>query len=227
MAKSKKSAQSRRASAEGRPYFVRNPLGAIDPQVMRKALSDCAVEQVAEFPKLVEQVRSLFKTASPLSILANTSVYGLQRPIREDGSSPIRASDEDTQQHHIELLQAIALTIPFGEWGREAAHPQQVQDSFDLAKALGNSFYQRRYAQIDQTIEPVEGRLQSIQERLRLNRQMVRNWGYYNTVISFSKEIYSPLDAKMREKLPVGPTEIIDLFSCLVKAVEERSQARW
>ncbi len=148
-------------------------------------------------------------------------MYGLSRLIDAQGASeklPIAL-----QQHHIELLQAVLLTVPASEWGASPALADALEMIHaDLPKLADTFLYQRLPTEAEATDDTAKAIL-SLQERIRLSTQGVRNWGYYQDVLRISKELYTPLDTIFSQKLGFAVSELIDVAAHIVKEYERRS----
>src|SRR5258707_1384853 len=66
----------------------------------------------------------------------------------------------------------------------------------------------------------------SLQERLRLQTQAVRNWGSYSQVIRMSTELYAPLDDAIRAKLGFSSSDLITTAQHMVSMLEGRINER-
>jgi hypothetical protein len=217
----------RTKSPKDGPFLFEHPLSGVDRDILRAAFSDQAKERAEAFPSLLEKGIALLKARSPTAILAITASYGLQVGVtsKEVGSNSLAGGQ--VGQHHIEILQALALALPADEWGAEFALPLHIQEAFDVAKELSDAFHLRRHAEINAIKDQDELTLRSIQERLRMHTQIVRNWGYFSDVVAISRSLHQPLDEVLKAKFGLTATEIVDLFVRLMRTIEERSTSRF
>ncbi len=216
----------RSKSAKDGPVLFEHHFSGVDRDALRAALADQAKKKTEAFPQLLEKAKALLKAQSPISILAVTACYGLQVGVTASEVGSKSLAGGSIGQHHIEILQALALSLPADEWGTGIATPDHIQEAFDVAKDLSDAFHQRRQAEITAIKDQDELTLRSLQERLRMHTQIVRNWGYFTDVVAITKDLHQPFDAAMQAKFGLTATQIIDLFVRLIRTIEERSTKR-
>lgn len=217
----------RKKHLESGPVLVKHPFSDVDRDALRAALTDLAIQKAAEFPGLLERARALLRARSPKDILATTAVYALQTGVTDERVGEHGFAGRDIGQHHVEILQALALSIPSAEWGTELALPEHIQQAFELTEALNDAFHMRRFSQIEGIEDQDELTVKAIQERLRLHTQIVRNWGYFSRVVAISKDLHAPFDQAVKAHLELTISDIIDLFLKIVRTVEERCTKRF
>jgi hypothetical protein len=115
--------RSRRKKRKGQSSRRREPklefssfsLGDTDPDAFKKTLLEAARQSVEDFPKTLEKIKGLLRDRDPIGFLASVAMYSLQSFVDAHGnqSRPSIA----LEQHHVELLQAVLLTLPPSEWG--------------------------------------------------------------------------------------------------------------
>lgn len=180
-----------------------------------------ARNNVAVFPNLIKNIYDIFRKTTPAGILATFGFYSARAAIGSNGT--MRSLNKDIQQHHIELLQALVLTLPVKEWGEGPSHGGIMQDVFDIVPKLSNAFFQMRLLEKEEAPDLQSRAISSLQESIRLHTQAVRNWGYYSEVIRISRELYSPLDGEIAATLGFTATDVIDIAEILVSEAERRS----
>ena len=138
---------------------------------------------------------ALLRAKDPLQILAVFAHYGLQGRVSARGASdkPLIAK---LQQHHVELLQAFALTIPMDQWGREPVTPKDILHAIDTVVDLGDAFHQRRLKAMEQERDLQARTVFAPQERLRMHTQIVRNWGYISPRLYRFRRSFTSLSMK-------------------------------
>jgi hypothetical protein len=161
----------------------------------------------------------------PPGILAVMASYGLQSAISDDGAA--KRLNSQLEQHHVELLQALTLMLPFAEWGGLPAEPTDIQKAIDTIVELAAAFHHRRFRAIEAETELPGRTVLALQEQLRLHTQIVRNWGYFSEVVQISLELYSPLDEVFRNTVGFGPSDLITTARQLVASLENRSVTRF
>ncbi|MBV7257940.1 hypothetical protein KCG44_14230, partial [Pacificimonas sp. WHA3] len=159
---------------------------------VRAAMVEGAAARAGTLPNVVASIRDRLTECDPSSALAIVALYGgnisPQNRKLEYGSYLT-----DIKQNHIELLQAITLTIPKEKWGQGVPTPEKIQVIIDSLKELGGIFLASRIA-VSDTSSNEESVLALIQERIRLHTQAVRNWGYFKEVLETLGKLYSEHD---------------------------------
>lgn len=221
-----------RATTSSSPFgfvLLDDPVQAMDDdhaEAFKAEQQTEAKKRAVAFPETIEAVREMFRTYAPDQVLSVTSGFALQTTATDTAVSEKSVGGPNLGQHHIELLQALALTMPAEEWGIDLGRPPGITRAFDLTETLNDSFHIRRYADIDKITNQGEMRIRSIQERLRLHTQIVRNWGYLDHVVAISKDLYGPFDPAIKAKFGLTATEIITLFVTMIRTIEVRSTKR-
>jgi hypothetical protein len=152
--------------------------------------------------------------------------YALQVGVSDRGVVAKRLSSQ-LEQHHVELLQALSLTLPFAEWGKLPAALADIQKAIDTIVELAEAFHIRRFKALEGEADLQARTVLELQERLRMNTQVVRNWGYFSDVAQISMELYAPLDALFRNVLGFGASDLITTARHLVALLESRSSERF
>ena len=166
-----------------------HPFSRMDPEVVKAALVAVADRKIDEFPKLLDVILQLFREKYPPHILSVVAGYGLQAGVSRSGVRKRLFSK--IEQHHVEVLQALALMLPKEEWGQSPAGPGDMQNAFDTIDQLADAFHDRRYKAIEQERDEQARAMLFLQECLRLHTQAVRNWGSYSQVVRISTELYA------------------------------------
>ena len=190
----------------------------------KRAITEAAKKSVEAFPVTLDRLQTLLKIHSPEGVLSSFAIYGLQGIVGKDGP---RGSTSDTQQHHAELLQAIILTIPEADWGPFPSKPDIMQTFFDDVPKLSDALFHKRLLEADDQEGADKKAIHSLQERVRLHTQAVRNWSYYQDIIRISRELYGPLDSELQTALGFGANDLISVAEALVKQLERRSNEHW
>ncbi len=196
-----------------------------DHAAFRKVMMESARVQVEQLPALFASFQQLFRDYDPEGLIASMAHYGLQRGIKDDGSKTAIASG--LEQHHIELLQAVMLTIPYEEWATTPSMPKAVQQVFDDLPSLSMAFLaQRIIAGRDLDTDDVQLRtIASLQERIRFHTHAVRNWGYFGDVVTIARDIYAPLDGVFLAHHGFAATDVIELARVMTAEMERRLNA--
>ncbi|CAN7419652.1 hypothetical protein LJR231_002697 [Phyllobacterium sp. LjRoot231] len=187
--------------------------------IFSDVLETQAGAMVAAFPALLAKLDTLLRTKSPTQMIAALAYYGLQTGVTESGTE-LHSLLPSVAQHHVELLQALALRIPENEWGHNILMPDDTQAVIDTVTQLADAFHQRRFLDSRVSDDLTEKTVKSLSEKLRLHRQLVRNWGYFSNVVRISNELYEPLNAGLQAKHGFSATDIITVGVALVKRLE-------
>ena len=199
----------------------------IDRDAHRAFSVDEARKAVAAFPGHIEAILAVFREAYPPHVIATIACWGMSQPAGPDMVST-KGLIEGIEQHHIELLQALLLTLERWEWGREPASNQQIQAAIDAVNALATAFHRRRMIQLEDLGDDLD-RLVSIglQERMRDHTQMVRNWGYYDDMVRIVRALHAPLDAAFAAHHGYSASDLVDIAEALVALHQERLGGRF
>lgn len=202
-----------------------NPFKGVDHERVVKAFTEAGERCEKEFREVLEQTLEIIGEHEPLHLLSVLSVYGLFRGMDEDGKVT-KEPEKHIQQHHVELVQALALSLAVEQKMRMPALPDRVQKIWDYLISLSNLFNQKRWADAQNAKTEEEKSLALVQEHLRLHTQAVRNWGYFKRVVNTIGRLYKPLNSVYKKQIGLEATAIINAFEYLVFHGEEEVN-RW
>ncbi|WAP70436.1 hypothetical protein [Jiella pelagia] len=212
---------ARLASNPNKIVFEKLDFGFGDQrEEFKSAILKSAREDVERYPELVDELTNLMKNRMPDGIVSTVAFYGTRAAINNKGES--RSLTKNIQQHHIELLQGIALTLPADEWGKIPSTAETIQTVFDIIPKLSDTFFKRRLIAKADEIDKVQRAIMSLQEKIRLHTQAVRNWGYFSEVKKICREVYAPLDDKLVAAVGYSFTDILDIAEAVHTAIDER-----
>jgi hypothetical protein len=215
-----------RSSDKDRGFvLMRHPFSGIEPQIIREALVGIGAKRAEAFHEMLGRLLDVLRTKYPPHALAILACWGLHAGVSDEGVSE-KTLIPYLDQHHVELLQALILTLPSEQWRIEPAAPEDIQNVLDTLTALTEAFYQRRYKLLEREPDTHARAVLALQERLRLHTQVVRNWAFHREVVAISTELYAPLDDKFRKDLGYSASELIALASCMVSTLESRTSER-
>ncbi|MCA6358103.1 hypothetical protein [Phenylobacterium sp.] len=206
--------------------FLRHPLSGVDRDDLQRALISVGQSAADAFPKLIDDILGHLKACSPLYVLSTMASWGLKASVSEAGASPTSIMS-NIQQHQVELLQALAMTLPPGDWGRGPSDPHRLTEIMDAIGKATDAFHHRRYLAMEQEHNPEERFIIGLQERMRVHTQVVRNWGYFSDVVQISTELYGALDNEFEAHHGFSPTDLIAVSRDLVKIIETRNSDRY
>lgn len=104
-------------------------------------------------------------------------------------------------QHHIEFCQALALQCAPDRFTMQPATPDVVQELWDAIKELSDVENLRHYSDVDAKRFDDENAVRALQENIRGNTRLVRNWGYFSQVTRISRELYQYFDEAVKKSL--------------------------
>ena len=205
--------------------FSRFSLGEASHAQFKKAILDAAKARVGEFPKTLELLKDRFRNHEPTGIMASFAMYALQ--VFLDAQGRTRRSPLNIEQHHVELLQAVLLMIPPKQWGSFPVTPPVMESVYDNVPKLAATFFHQRLLAGDAVSDDQELAVLSLQERIRLHTQAVRNWGYYGDVIKITTELYGLLDAGFKAYYSFGVCDLVEVMRSVVAEYERRANEHW
>ncbi|WP_156477968.1 hypothetical protein, partial [Acetobacter malorum] len=179
-----------------------------------------AHKDVEEYPVLLNELLSILKEKTPADIISTFAFYGARAAI--DSRGKIQPLAQEIQQHHIELLQGIILTLPVAEWGYDPFITESMQAVYDSVPKLADTIFKRRLLTNAEEADENQRAIMSLQEKIRLHTQAIRNWGYFSEVKKICREIYVPLDRNLETAFGYTFSDILDVAEALLGVIEER-----
>lgn len=202
-----------------------HPFNRVDREALRAALHERGQGLRDELPAVLARLLGYFRDHEPAIILSTLAFYGSFHAVTPEG--PAGKSFLPTiEQHHLELLQALALSIPADEAGHLPPPPGLVQQVIDDVEVLTQAFAWSRLFVASDTASEEEIALASLQERLRLHTQIVRNWGYVHQVRQMSSELYGSIDPELEKAAGFTAKDVIEVIAHMVRLYEERASHR-
>ena len=183
-------------------------------------------ESQTRFPELVTALLGHLQDRYPPHIIATLSYYGLSNMVTDDGVSD-RPPVGNIRQHHIEILQALALTLSMEQWGNPPATPTVIQSIIDKTRDLTEAFWTKRMVALKRDRDRQQHIALQLCEQLRAHTQIIRNWGYLPTMVEISTQLYSPLDSQLKRNYGFTASDLIAVASALIHILETRANERW
>jgi len=165
-----------------------HPFNRVEHETLRAALIERGKDAVAQLPSILAKILERFRSHDPIVLLSTLGFYGSLQGVSADGPEG-KTIVPIVEQHHLELLQALALTIPQTEVGHLPPPPGLIQGAIEDVGILSDAFAWSRLGDVREGESEEQHALTSLQERLRLHTQMVRNWGYVHQVRLLSSEL--------------------------------------
>ena len=205
--------------------LIAHPFNGMNPEDLKAALVAYAAKQSEEFPKLLQETFDLLKRKYPPLLIAIVASYSLQAGVTDGGE--IQTFNTEIMQHHVEVLQALALTMTAEEWGTDPPTGEDVAAVMKTLKGLADAFHARRFSALEKEQDEQARAVLSMQEKLRIHTQAVRNWGSFSQVVRITTELYAPLDDALRAQKGFSVTDLIVTARHTVEMLEERTSARF
>lgn len=219
--KPKKQVAARRPGNPNRIIFQKIDFGNGNRhKEFKQAVLKSAREDVEKYPALLDRLFGVLKEYIPESVISTFGFYGTRASMNDKGET--RALAEGIEQHHIELLQGIALTLPAAEWGKAPSTPEVVQTVFDIVPQISDTIFKRRLIAEADEVDDGQKALMALQEKIRLQTQAVRNWGYFSEVKLICRELYTPLDTRLDAAVGYTFSDILDVSETILATIEQR-----
>lgn len=186
----------------------------------KQALLKSAREDVEKYPALLDQLLGVLKEHMPENVVSTFAFYGSRAAINNKGET--RTLTKGVEQHHIELLQGMVLTLPVAQWGEAPSTADVLQTVFDSVPQLCDTIFKRRLMAEADEADDRQKALMALQEKIRLHTQAVRNWGYFSEVKQICRELYSSLDAKLEAVMGYTFSDILDVSESVLTKIEQR-----
>lgn len=202
------------------------PLNGMDRATLQAALAERGRTAEAQLPAALERLLTSLRTVDPWSVVATVGFYGTLQGVGPEGPTG-KTFVGNIEQHHVELLAALALTVPDTELSGGLPTPDVVQAAFEDIVVLADAFAWARLGKGDERPNEEGFALASLQELLRLHTQVVRNWGYAHQVLHISAELYGSVDAELEQAIGVKATDVVTVIGAMAQLFEQRASERF
>ena len=187
-----------------------------DESDRKQLVKDANVSYRNSLREIMETLSRVF----PLGVLTCMAHYGLQIAIDRKGHQ--RKITAGVEQFHVELLQAIVLSVPLNRWGRDLPS-SYLSRIIELVGHLSSSSMMKQIPVGNMNDEVEDMALRNIQVRIRLHTQGVRNSDYYRYTIREANDLYRTLDPMSIKTVGFGFTDIILVTHIIVRELERRN----
>ncbi|MEM7063474.1 MAG: hypothetical protein AAF572_09970 [Cyanobacteria bacterium P01_B01_bin.77] len=174
----------------------------------------------------LQRIKEIIQLYDPLILISSLAFYGLTTAVGDQGIQT-KDSDYEIYQPHIEILQGLILQSSIDDLRELPFGPNIVQEIRDSLTNLMSAHSFREISQMTENIDPQEGEIKLLQQWIRSNTKMVRNWGYFSQVKSISQEIYEHFDDSLLEVYGFKASSVIKLFKTLLNEIESANQNRF
>lgn len=214
--------------SDGGPVLtsIENPLSSLTREQQESLIEKISSESKVKLKEGIDDLKEFLCEYCPLTTLSIVSTYSLSQGVSDDGvvnkESPI-----GVEQFHVELLQALILTIPKDSLGTKMPTNRDIEVVFELIKEIqqNSSLSRYRTAELNQSNE--EKAISTIQELLRAHTQIVRNWGFNSQIKTIITELYTYFDFEVNNIFGFTVTDTIKVFSHLVSSGEQKLTERY
>lgn len=202
------------------PYFFTDPLSELPREDLIKALIKLGENADEALPTSKDRVCDLLRRYDPLLTLSKLAAHCLSVGVSDSGQPVSKESSDKPQQSHVELAQAILLTINPRDLSHTPIPDEQFQEVWDQLVVLNRLFANARYRSLAQITDDGSRFTNMLVEHLRVHTQFVRNWGYLSHVKEILIQLYGPLDISFKQLHGVGVSNIINMFAKMITAIE-------
>ena len=184
---------------------------------------DTAIQTAGpDFGKALKDLDAAVKRVPPFDLICFNSLYFLSVVA---GTNPEFNRPEGIFQHHVELMQAVALRQPIEEAKPEVNNQEGVDDVTAAATAVVNGFIILETARIARAKGGEETRRKMALASLRLYAAVVRGNAYHSALKPAIVKLFGPLSGPLHERLGVSAVSLVEWWWAVSEEMEERLQS--
>jgi hypothetical protein len=178
-----------------------SPFGALSDDERRRLTEEIGAQGEEAFRRSLNELERQLLQIDPLQLLAMFAFYDLSGP----GGFAEEVSRKDLLlQHQVEVVQALALRSRLDDYtGLPVLHPP-FHAIRQLVREVTSAFAFRRFKGVDPGAADAVLEKQWAIERIRLDTQALRNWGYsdqmFRIVTSLSPTSSLPTQASIASR---------------------------
>jgi len=210
------------------PVFqvMQHPFANLSDDERKQLIKDIAENSEKVYLESVTKIKDILTDYDPIILLSILASYGLTVPVGDEGLKK-KDSELEIKQAHLELCQAFALQINPNNLKRGPFGPDIVREVWETIPSLMQAHNFRKISEQKDDATDDEKAVNLVQQSIRGNTQMVRNWGYFSQVKQISQEIYEPFDDPINDKYGFTASNVIELFKYLINEIEERNSTKF
>lgn len=216
--KSRLKRERREAAEKGSKAFklspINHPLADIPFKERVKAFVDFGKDQGEKFPESIEKLQAVIRKSGPIGTLSVLAYYGVTSGVTDAGEFSQILGDK-VLPAHIELMQALYLQVPVSEISTKPPVPNIIQEAFDGVIEASSQFHAKRFTQISKATDNKDRARLAVQESIRSATQMLRNWGYYESVKAIAVELMVPLEGRFETVHGFKSSDLVKIFDQL------------
>jgi hypothetical protein len=198
---------------------LENPFAHLSEAERLQLVTDIAKQHGDDYNAKLRRIEEIIRSANPRDVLAHYAFYDLL--LLEQLDSKRETARERLQQHNVELLQALYLTLPIAKISPKPLRPHVFAELSDCLQSLAPAFSLRRLASKppNPSVLPIE--------LIRMHTQTIRNRGYPDQIFKFLKEVFRPLDADMAKVSGIKPSLLVAMVLKLIRKMEDAGNAKF
>lgn len=201
-------------------YNVPNPLRDLSDDQREEFLSKMIEDANEKTSILIDDIVKIFSKVEPLSLIAILSMQALVIGITKEGE--LAEKNDEIHQFHIEILQAIFLSIPHEEIGYLPPTPSVIYELTEKITSLGSHASISRFPKSINDTSTEEKAIENIQLLLRTSTQSIRNWSYQDKMKSLTSELYSRFENDISKNFGFKPNDVIFIFETLMNSIQNK-----
>lgn len=198
-------------------FKISNPFEDLTPDQIKDVFISIGEDASNKFHEYLSTISELLTEIEPFYLLSVLTFYGLSDKIDNDGKR--LRSETKIEQSYVELTQALLIKL-FSNEEDHLCRPETIQKIIDILPEINRSFFNKRMLSIKNADSKEQRAILALQEKVRVHTQVVRNWGYHQSVLAICKAIFSELDDIFIKSCGITALQLIDLFEFWVDNLE-------
>lgn len=209
-----------RQQEEFKLYPFSSPFEGQSAEEVILLLQQLGEEAEQQFAEAFQQLQEQLLKVDPCQLLSEFACAYLTTSV---GKTPtVSGHAKPLSQHHIELLQALALQHGGDEFAGESQLGLEAATIQHLVEEVGRTSHVRRLKNLSSNLSLQERQRLSTLELMRSQTQIIRNWGYPQQITQIVSDLLIPLDGAIQQRLGVKATDLITMFRELIALIERR-----
>lgn len=214
--------KARKSGSVRKGYFrATNPFAALSEEQRQAASRAFAAHHDAQYVEAFGELTRRLQDVDPIQTLAHFAFYDLTI---FEAYPDVQSQYKAAGQHHVELLQALFLSIPAGQLARKPASAGDLLEISRLVSRASESFALRRFSPSSE--DSPERHFQAAAEQVRTQTQAIRNWGYPNQVFRILSELFEPFDDEVFARTGYRISKLVPMCQSIFRLVEDRFEER-
>lgn len=198
---------------------IPSPFGALSEDERRRVAEQIGTQGEEAFRSSLAALEHQLRQIDPLQLLGMFAFYDLSGT---GGRAEELSRTDLILQHQVEVVQALALRSRLDDYAMLPVLPPTFYAIRQLVREVTLAFVFRRYKGIgrgaaDDTLEK-----QWVIERIRLDTQAVRNWGYSDQMFRIVTSLFEGVDERFEATAGVTATGLLRMWQKLAKLIGSR-----